>query len=110
MKKLILLLFFIGFTSNAHAQLSSEDWKKISQIISKVEQWGTLQDEQKKCITKQYIDSPKELRSLVYNMVNLLRKDISDNDQEKIFIEELDLNWQDFENIVTPLFSSCEVY
>ena len=109
MKKLFLLLLLIGFTSNVHAELSSEDWKKISQIISKVEQWGALKDEQKKCITKQYIESPKELRSLVYNMVNLLQKDINDDDQEKIFIEELDLNWQDFENIVTPLFSSCDV-
>lgn len=110
MKKLFLILFFIGFSSNVHAELSSQDWKKISQIISKIEQFGTLQNEQKKCISKQYIDSPKEIRSLVYKMVMLIQKDISDDDQEKLFIDELGLNWQDFENIVSPLFASCEVY
>ena len=39
-KKLILVLFFIVFTSTVNAQLSSEDRKKIDLMISKYNELG----------------------------------------------------------------------
>jgi len=116
MGKIILFLFFIEFTSNAHANvlpLTSgelrENKTKISQIISKVEQWGTLQDKKKQCIAQSYLNTSIDIRSFMWRFIILMQKDISENEQEKIFIKKLGLNGKDFDNIVGPMIRSCEI-
>ena len=108
MKKLILLLFFIVFTSNAHAQLSSEDWKKIDLMISKYNEFGAnVSEKQKKCITEVYSNSSKLLRSSMYNYISNLKKGISKDEQDKIFINKFSMTWDDFDAIWESLYKKC---
>ena len=98
----------IGFTSNVYAELSSEDWKKIDLMISKYEELGAkLSEKDKKCITEVYFYSSKELRSDMYNIISNIKKGISEDEQEKIFINKLGKNWDDFDEIMDPLQSKC---
>ena len=82
--------------------------KKIDLMISKFNELGKkFSEKDKKCITEYYFYSTKELRLNMYNFISSIKKGISEDEQEKIFIDKFGMNWDDFDEIMGPFYSKC---